>query len=225
MDLLDRLDMMNRIKKISIKIRDSIDQFFDDLDDNETDIEKALSDMKNRIPEAIDLVATAIAEEKRLKYEYRELLKINQMSDRNISQDEVEPRSAWENECLNKINVLDRQIKEQERVVAELKSDLFDFYQAYKNALKRARALSIRQNLVDTQVEFYRRLLEFGVTEHEIPFQKAENELKKTEAKVKMLKQKNVILNKKTKENGDDFNIDKALDELKRDILGSGQND
>ncbi len=161
---------MNKIKQISEKIREGIDQFFEDLEDNETEIDKTLSDMKNRIPEAIDLVATAIAEEKKLKYEYRELLKIGQISGGNISQDEVDTNSGWKKEYLRKINELDRQIGEQERVVAELKSDLFNFYQAYQNALKQAKKLSIRQKQAETQVEFYRRLSEFSLPDHKIAF-------------------------------------------------------
>ena len=217
--------MMNRIKQISEKIRESIDQFFEDLENNETEIDKALSDMKNRIPEGIDLVATAIAEEKRLKHEYKELLRIGQISGGNISEDEVNANSGWKLEYLRKINDLDRQIGEQERVVAELKSDLFNFYQTYQNALKRAKTLSIRQKQAETQAEFYRVLSEFSLPEHKIAFQQAENELSKTEAKVKMLRQKNRKYNNKSKDKEDDFNIDDALDKLKRDILGSSQND
>lgn len=217
--------MMNRFKQISEKIRDRIDQFFEDLEDNETEIDKALSDMKNRIPEAIDLVVTAIAEEKRLKHEYRELLRIEQISGGNISEDEVSENSGWKAKYLRKINELDRQIGEQKKVVTELKSDLFNFYQAYQNALVRAKALSKRQEQAQTQAEFYRMLSEFSLPDHTIAFQQAENEVKKTEAKVKMLKQKNRKYSNKVKDNEDHFNIDDALDELKRDILGSSQND
>lgn len=217
--------MMNRFKQISEKIRDRIDQFFEDLEDNETEIDKALSDMKNRIPDAIDLVATAIAQEKRLKHEYRELLRIEQISGGNISEDEVSENSGWKAEYLRKINELDRQIGEQEKIVTELKSDLFNFYQAYQNALVQAKALSKRQEQAQTQAEFYRMLSEFSLPDHTIAFQQAENEVKKTEAKVKMLKQKNRKYSNKVKDNENHFNIDDALDELKRDILGSSQND
>lgn len=217
--------MMNKIKQMTEMIREGIDQFFEDFEDNETEIDKALSDMKNRIPEGIDLVATAIAEEKRLKYEYKELLRIGQISGGDISEDEVNADSGWKSEYLRKINELDRQIEEQERVVAELKSDLFDFYQTYQKALKQAKTLSIRQKQAETQAEFYKVLSEFSLPEHKNAFQQAENEVRKTEAKVKMLKQKSRNANNKTKHNETDFNIDDALDELKRDILGSSQND
>ena len=216
---------MNKIKKISDKIRERIDQLFEDLEDNENEIDKTLDDMKNRIPEAIDLVATAIAEEKKLKYEYRELLRIGQIPGGKINQDEVNTNSEWKKENLRKINELDRQIGEQERVVAELKSDLFDFYQTYQNALKQAKMLSIRQKQAETQVEFYKRLSEFSLPDHKTAFQKAENELKETEAKVKMLRQKNRKYTYETKDSEEALSIDDALDELKRDILGSGQND
>lgn len=216
---------MNKIKQISEKIREGIDQFFEELEDNENEIDKTLDDMKNRIPEAIDLVATAIAEEKKLKYEYRDLLRIGQISGGKISQDEVDTNCGWKKEYLQKINELDRQIVEQERVVAELKSDLFNFYQAYQNALKQAKTLSIRQKQAETKVEFYRRLSEFSLPDHKIAFQKAENELKETEAEAKKLRQKNRKYIYKTKDNEEFLNIDDALDELKRDILGSGQND
>lgn len=216
---------MNKIKKISDKIRERIDQLFEDLEDNENEIDKTLSDMKNRIPEAIDLVATAIAEEKRLKHEYRELLRIDNISDGNISQDEANTNSGWKREYLRKINKLDKQIGEQERVVAELKSDLFNFYQEYQNALKQAKTLSIRQKQAETQVEFYRKLSEFSMPDHKVVFQQAENELKETEAKAKMLKQKNRKHINRTTDNEEVPNIDDKLDELKRDILGSGQND
>lgn len=216
---------MNKIKQISEKVREGIDQFFEDFEDNGTEIDKALSEMKNRIPEAIDLVATAIAEEKRLKYEYKELLRIGQLSGGNISQNEVNTNAEWKTEYLHRINELDRQIEEQERVVAELKSELFNFYQVYKNALKRAKTLSIRQKQAETQVEFYRRLSEFSLPEHKIPFQQAENDLKETEAKARMFKQKNRKHINKAKDNDDDMNIDDALDKLKRDILGSSRND
>lgn len=213
--------MMNRIKQMSKKIREGIDQFFEDLEDNETEIEKALTDMKNRIPEGIDLVATAIAEENRLKHEYRELLRIGQISGGTISKDEVDVNSEWKSKYLRKINELDRQIEEQERVVSDLKSDLFTFYQTYQKALKRAKTLSIRHKQAETQAEFYRVLSEFSLPEHKRTFQQAEDEVRRMEAKVKMLKGKN----SKPKDNEDDFNIDDALDELKRDILGSSHND
>ncbi|RKU31087.1 hypothetical protein C6497_02820 [Candidatus Poribacteria bacterium] len=216
---------MNRIKQMSEKIREGIDQFFEDIENNESEIDKALSDMKNRIPEGIDLVATAIAEEKRLKHEYKELLRIGQISGGNISDDEANADSGWKSEYLRKINELNRQIEEQERVVAELKSDLFDFYQTYQKALKQAKTLSIRQKQAETQAEFYRVLSEFSLPDHKSAFQQAENQVRKTEAQVKMLKQKSRKANSKTKDNESDFNIDDALDELKRDILGSSQND
>ena len=58
--------------KISEQIRENVDQFLEVVEGAESLLDKAIVDMKARLDEAKDLVATAIAAEEMLKRAYQE---------------------------------------------------------------------------------------------------------------------------------------------------------
>ena len=53
---------MKRIKEISEQVRENISQFLEAVDGAESSLDKVIVDMKERLAEAKELVATAIAE-------------------------------------------------------------------------------------------------------------------------------------------------------------------
>ena len=65
---------MKRIKEISEQVRENISQFLEAVDGAESSLDKAIVDMKERLAEAKELVATAIAEEQRLNRAYQEAI-------------------------------------------------------------------------------------------------------------------------------------------------------
>ena len=62
---------MKGFKEISEQIRDGITRFIEAVDGTESALDKTIVNMKERLAEAKDLVATAIAEEQRLKRAYQ----------------------------------------------------------------------------------------------------------------------------------------------------------
>ena len=58
---------MKTLKEISEQIRENIVQFVEEAEGGESALDKIVIDLKKRIAAAKDLVAGAIAEEKRLK--------------------------------------------------------------------------------------------------------------------------------------------------------------
>jgi phage shock protein A len=63
---------MKRLKEISEQIKESINQFIEEAENNESLLESTFVDMKKRLAKAKELVATAIAELQRLKQAYQE---------------------------------------------------------------------------------------------------------------------------------------------------------
>ncbi|MCE2402532.1 PspA/IM30 family protein [Candidatus Poribacteria bacterium] len=219
---------MKRLKQISEQIKENIDQFIAAAENNKSPLEKTIVDMKRRIAEAKELVATAIAEEQRLKQAYYEAVETAQVWREKvdaISQD-GHTKSVKEAQLhLQRVNDLERQIHAQEAVVADLKTALYEFYQQFRDAAKRAETLSQRQKQAETRAEFYKLLAEFDLSEDNVAFQQAEQELKETETEAEMWEQRNRRAAAQTETIEDNLDIDETLAALKSEILGSGQND
>lgn len=227
---------MKRLKQlgeqIGGQIREGIDEFFDTIEETESPIQKSINKMKKRIPDAIEIVAAAIAKEQMLKYAYQEAIDAVQICENKINSattdrdaDLEETARLHKEMYLQRATELEQQILEQETVVSTLKAALFKFYHLCQKAEKRAETLSYRQQQAEIQANFFQLLSEFNLTDDNIALQQAEKELKKTEARVKMLERRNHQYTSNVKETKNDASVDEALAELKRDILGSSQND
>ena len=219
---------MKRLKQISEQIKENIDQFIAAAESNQSLLGKTIVDMKKRIADAKELVATAIAEEQRLKQAYHEAVETarvwHEKADATL-QDEHTKNVKEAQQHLQRANDLEQQIHAQEAVVANLKTALYEFYQQFRDAAKRAETLSQRQKRAETRAEFYKLLAEFDLSNDNVAFQQAEQELKETEAKAEMWEQRNRRATVQTETTEDNLNIDEALAALKSEILGSSQND
>jgi len=212
---------MKRLKKISEQIKENIDQFIEAAENNKSPLEKTMVDMKRRIMEAKELVATAIAEEQRLKQAYHETVETAQVwgeKANTASQDghteSVKEAQQREQQHLQRANDLERQIQVQEATVADLKTALHEFYQQFRDASKRIEMLSQRQKQAETRAEFYKLLAEFVLPDENIEFQQAEQELKEIEAKAKMWEERNRRATAQKETSEDDTNLDEALEAL-----------
>ncbi len=221
---------MKRLKEISEQIKESINQFIDEIEGNESLLEKTVVDMKKRIAEAKKLVATAIAEEQILKQAYQETVEAGQIWEAKVDAalNDSDTERATEarqrkQQYQQRANDLEQQVHAQETVVANLKAALLEFYQQFQDASKRVKTLARRQKQAETRAEFYKLLAEFDLLADNITFQQAEQELKKTEAKAKRWEERNRRTTVKTETREDDFNLDEALAALKSDVLGSSQ--
>ncbi len=223
---------MKKLKQISEQIKENIDQFIEAAENNKTPLEKTIVDMKKRIVEAKELVATAIAELQRLKRTHQEAVntagiwakKVDAALHNSNKKRATEARLC-EQQYLQRTNDLEQQIHAQEAVVADLKTALSEFYQQFRNTVERAETLSQRQKQAETLAEFYKLLAEFDLSDENIVFRQAEQELKETEAKAKMWEARNRRTQVKTETLTEESELDAALAALKEDILGSSQND
>ena len=219
---------MKRLKQISEQIKENIDQFIAAAENNQSPLEKVIVDMKKRIAEAKELVATAIAEEQRLRQAYHEATETAQVWNEKVDatlQDGQTKNVKDAQQHLQRAHDLERQIHAQEAVVSDLKTALYEFYQQFRDAAKRAETLSQRQKQAETRAEFYKLLAEFDLPDDNSTFQQAEQKLKETEAKAKMWEEQNRRAASQTETPEVDSDLDQALAALKSDILGSSQND
>ena len=223
---------MKKLKQISEQIKENIDQFIEAAENNKTPLEKTINDMKKRIVEAKELVATAIAELQRLKRTHQEAVntagiwgKKADAALHNSNKKRATEARQCEQQYLQRANDLEQQIHAQEAVVVDLKTALIEFHQQFRNTAERAETLSQRQKQAETLAEFYKLLAEFDLPDENIVFQQAEQELKETEAKAKMWEKRNRRTQVKTETPAEESELDAALAALKEDILGSSQND
>ncbi len=223
---------MKRLKQISAQIKENIDQFVEAAENNKSPLEKTIVDMKRRIAEAKELVAAAIAEEQRLKQAYREAVDEAKMWRKKVdaalhnnNKERANEIQQREQQYLQQANDLKQQIHAQEAVVADLKTALYEFYQQFRDAAKRAETLSQRRKQAETRAEFYKLLAEFDLPDDNIVFQQAEQELKKTEAKAEMWEERSRRATDQMEIPEKDSDLDETLAALKSDILGSSQND
>lgn len=230
---------MKRLKQISEQIKESINQFIETAENQKSPIEKTIFDMKKRILEAKKLAAVAIAEAQMLKRTYQEAVDTAEMwrkkaddASQNGDTDRSTAAQQREQQHLQRANDLEQQIHAQEAVVADLKTALKEFYQQFRNAVKRAKTLLQRQKQAETTAEFYKTttefyklLAEFDLPDDNVVFQQAEQEVKETEAEAKMWKERNRRGAVQPETSKDNSNLDEVLAALKDDILGSSQND
>ncbi len=223
---------MKKLKQISEQIKESIDQFIEAAENNKSPLEKTIVDMKKRIAEAKELIATTIAEVQRLKRAYQETVNTVEMWDKKAaaaSQDRDAERATAAQQCkqqhLQRAKDLERQIHAQEAVVADLKTALHEFYQQFRDASKRIETLAQRQKQAETRAGFYKLLAEFDLPDDNIAFQQAEQKLKEKETEAEMWEKRNRRIKVQTETLEEDADLDAALAALKDDILGRSQND
>ena len=221
---------MKGIKEISERIRESITQFLEAVESTEPFLNAAVLDMKKRLAEAKDLVATAIAEEERLKRNYQEAVDAAKVCGHKADTAEQEGNQARASEArrrtqqyMTRADDYKHQMDAQEAVVASLKSALHEFYQQFRDAAERAKELHLRQKHAETRTELYQLLsdeIANGVSE---ALERAEQKLKATEAKAEILEDKRRQTTTEAETTGASRNLDQALAELKDDVLGSGR--
>jgi phage shock protein A len=220
---------MKRLKKISEQIRENINQFLEAADDAEASLDKAIVDMKERLAEAKELVATAIADEQRLKRAYQEAIETarvwgekadDALQNRDIARaGEARQRKQ---QHLNVAEGYERQIVAQEAVVASLKTALHQFYQQFQNAAVQAETLSHRRKQAEARTELH-KLIAAAENTISTAFEQAEQKLKTAEEKAEIWGNRDRSDATEVEENVSDSNLDQALAELKSDILGSDE--
>lgn len=227
---------MKKLKQISEQIKENITQFIEDAEMSEPVLEKTIEDMKQQIQKAKKLVATAIADEQKLKRAYREAIDAaNRCENRvdillqNNDDQEANELQQQSKKYLQLAHDLEQRILAQETVVAQLKTDLLEVYHRCNNTSNQVETLIQDQKHAKTRAEFYKVLAELEGIELDIDInqvvQKAEKIAKKAESEAKMWEQRNQRNILPTETTQEDFNVDEALAVLKKDILGSSQND
>ncbi len=220
---------MKTLKQITEQVKESINQFIEETENGEILVEKSTEEMKKRIQEAKGLIATAIVEEQRLKREYQQVIEaLNSLREKtetaSQSLDAENEKEAQHliNQHQNRANELEGQIHEQEQVINELTGALKDFYQQFHEISIKLKELSQRHQQAKTRSEFNKILAEFELSDANNVIQHAEEALRKAEAEAKQWekrRQRNSEQSDMKKEEA--FNVDDALEALKRDILGS----
>lgn len=225
---------MKGLKEISEQIRDGITQFIEAADDTESLVDKTILDMKKRLAEAKDLVATAMAEEQRLKRAYQEAIDTAEIWRKALEtasqiDDPGRASEARERERQHLLRVDDykRQIDVQETVVARLKAALHEFYHEFRDTVKRSETLCQRQKQAETRAEFYKKVYQLLFNELDTNlskvFEQAERKLKATEAEAEIWEDKSRATTADTETDEDNCNLDQALAALKDDVLGRGR--
>ena len=223
---------MKGFKEISEQIRDGITRFMEAVDDTEPVLDKTIVNMKERLAEAKDLVATAIAEEQRLKRAYQEAMdsaeicgnKADAASQVEDLERATEARQRQQ-QHLSRADDYKRQIVTQSAVVEHLKTALHDFYHRFRDAAKRAETLCSRQKQTETRAKLYKLLFDEIDNEVSKTFEEAQQKLKATEVEADVWEQKIRNTMTKTETTADETDLDRTLADLKNDILGSRRND
>ncbi len=224
---------MKTLKQISEQLKDGINQFIDSAESNENNVDSATDEMKMRIEEAKTFVATEIAKEQLLKTEYQQAVQtLNRSREKaelvSQTQDSETNNDAQQRvyQHQNRVNELETQIHAQEAIVADLIAALKEIYQQFRSTSVDLDNLSQRHQQAKSRANFNKLLAEFELSDARIAIHQAEKELRNAEAEAivwekRRQRKNNQDMNKK--EEG--FNVDEALAALKKDILGSSQND
>ncbi len=223
---------MKGFREISEQIRDGITRFIEAGDDTESALDKTILDMKERLAKAKDLVATAIAEEQRLKRTYQEAMDSAEIwgkrADAASQAEDLERASdarERQQQHLSRADHYERQINVQKEIVDRLKTALHDFYQRFRDAVKRAETLCYRQKQTETRAKLYKLLFDEIDNDISKAFEQAEQKLKATEVEVDVWERKSRSTTPKPETTADKTDLDEALANLKNDILGSRGND
>lgn len=218
---------MKRLQEISEQIRENINQFLESVDGTESLLDKAVLDMKERLDAAKDLVATAIAEEQRLKRAYQEAVDManlwSEKADAALQNRDITRAKEAQQRKRHHLNLVDgykHQIAAQTAVVTSLKTALHEFYQQFQNASEHAETLSHRQKQVETRTELY-KLIAAAENAISTALTQSEQKLKTAEETAKIWENRNRHDTADVKKNADSSNVDQTLAELKNDVLGS----
>jgi len=218
------------LKEISEQIREGITEFIEAVDGTDSLLDRTILDMKNRLAEAKDLVATAMAEEQRLKRAYQEAIDTAEIWGKKADDALQTNNHARANEArqtkeqhLRLADDYKRQIDAQKAVVVCLKTTLHEFYHQFQDAVKRAETLCQRQKQANTRAKLYKLLFDEIHNDVSKVFKQAEQKLKAAEAEAEIWEDKSRSATADTEPAGDNFNLDQALAELKDDVLGSGR--
>ena len=220
---------MKRIKEISEQVRENISQFLEAVDGAESSLDKAIVDMKERLAEAKELVATAVAEEQRLKRAYQEAIATakvwSEKADaalQNQNMARVKDARQRKQQHLDIADGYKRQIVAQEAVVASLNTALHEFYQQFQNAMVRAETLSHRQKQAETRAELHKLI---AATENTIStaFEQVERKLKTAEEEAEISGNRDRSDVTEVEKNVNNSNLDQTLAALKNDVLGSNE--
>ena len=220
---------MKRIKEISEQVRENISQFLEAVDGAESSLDKAIVDMKERLAEAKELVATAIAEEQRLKHAYQEAIAsakvCGEKADAALQNRDMARVKEARQRKQQQLDIADGykcQIVAQEAVVVSLKTALHEFYQQFQNAAVRAETLSHRQKQAETRAELH-KLIAAAENTISTAFEQAEQKLKTAEEKAEIWRNRERSDATEVEKNVNDSDLDQALAELKNDVLGSNE--
>ena len=212
------------------QLKENINQFLLEAEGTESALNKTIVDMKKRLSEAKQLVATAMAEEHKLLKAYQEAVDTakewGQKADAALRDRDIERATQARHrkqQQLHLANSYKRQIVAQKAVIASLKTALHEFYQQFQNAAKLAETLGHRQKQAETRAAIYKLLAEFKERSEAPAFEQAEQKLKATEAKAEIWEERNRRAATHVEKTGDSFNLDEALAALKHDILGSSR--
>jgi phage shock protein A len=221
---------MKRLKEISEQIKESINQFIEEAENNESLLENTVVDMKKRLAKAKELVATAIAELQRLKQAYQESVDAVEMwsekVDAALNDNDAERATEAQNrkqQNQQHANDLEKRILAQQNVVDDLKTTLLEFYRQFQDTSKRATKLAHRQKQAKTRAEFYKLMAEFELLDTNLVLEQAEQKLEAAEDKAETWERLNRRTAAKVEKSKDDFDVDEALAALKSDVLGNSQ--
>ena len=219
---------MKRIKEISEQIRDGITRFIEAVDDTESALDKTILDMKERLAEAKDLVATAIAEEQRLKRAYqeaRDAAEIWRKKAHAASQaEDLESASdarQRQRQHLLRADDYKRQMNIQAAVVDRLKTAIHSFYHRFREAVKRAEILCYYQKRIETRAKLYKLLSDEVDNNVSKALEQAEQKLEATAAEAEVWERKFLHTTTEAETTGDATHLDQALTKLKEEVFGS----
>ena len=212
------------------QLKENINQFLLEAEGTESALNKTIVDMKKRLSEAKQLVATAMAEEHKLLKAYQEAVDTakewGQKADVALrNADTSTARDALQRQHQQKqlANCYKNRLAEQKEIVECLKTALQAFYQQFQKVETRADFLHQQQKQAETRAAIYKLLAEFKERSEAPAFEQAEQKLKATEAKAEIWEERNRRAATHVEKTGDSFNMDEALAALKHDILGSSR--
>ncbi len=234
---------MKAMRGIIGRLEKNIDAFLAEADDNRTVFDKTIVDMKKGLAEGKELVATAIAEEARLKKALRDIFnaiheyeKKIELALHNGKSEIVEKASQQKQLYLERATRLQQQITAQEDIVVHLKMGLREFYEKFQSTMEREESLRNRQKQAETHLQCYEILSRFSRDDENSALGQVERTVEKLEAHVEkatsnqgvsthagaqqeedsLVRKKNVTehtSHRNTK------NVDEALEKLKKDLF------
>ncbi len=240
---------MKRLRKVAERLQENIDKFLAAQDGSLSVLDETLVNMKKRLSVAKDLAASAMAKEEELKRNYQNALvaerEWREKTDIAFRQGKLEAahRALRQKRiCQNRATRLQQRIAAHTETVEQLKMALREFYHEFQSMVDRAESLDYRQKQADTRTRFYDVLSGFSKENASTVLEKMEQIVENLEARAETAEYMNEIsrsadcrckaekqnpeqdtaLHKTEKPKTQDTkNLDDALAELKKDILGN----